>query len=94
MSKKKTKKREDSENYEVTRNEVRKRLWDWMIKANGDEKWCLLRADCIKRLHDAILVIKGKSFDHKAKYSDIPLELRLEATSLMIYKEDIENMML
>lgn len=94
MSKKKTKKQKESENYDVVRDEVRKKLWDWMIESNGEDKWYFLRNDCIKRLHDTILTIKGKSFDHKVKYSDIPIELRLEATSLMIYKEDIENMIL
>ena len=82
----------DEKEYVKIRDNVRNKLWDWMVQCNGNN-WLYYRRECMNKLKKSILIMKSKNPDKKVNYYDIPNELRLEAINLMIYKEDVEKLL-
>lgn len=67
----------------------RKRMWDWMIKANGEERWLKMRAEALQVIKfEASKIKKEKGY---VKYTDLPDWLRLKAIDLMYYPEDVKR---
>ena len=70
-------------------SEVRERLWNWMIEANGAEKWISMRNDIVKIIRkEAVKVRAQKGY---VTYADLPDWVRLRAIDLMYYPEDVKR---
>lgn len=70
-------------------SEVRERLWNWMIEANGAEKWISMRNDIVKIIRkEAVKVRAQKGY---VTYADLPNWVRLRAIDLMYYPEDVKR---
>lgn len=59
---------------------VREKLWNWMITANGQEKWFSMRAEAIK--------IKAQN--GYVTYADLPDWVKSMAIDHMYYPEDVK----
>lgn len=70
-------------------SEDRERLWNWMIEANGAEKWISMRNDIVKIIRkEAVKVRAQKGY---VTYADLPNWVRLRAIDLMYYPEDVKR---
>ena len=70
-------------------SEVRERLWNWMIKANGEEKWISMRNEIVEIIRkEAAKVRAQKGY---VTYDDLPDWVRLRAIDLMYYPEDVKR---
>lgn len=72
-------------------SEVRERLWNWMIEANGEDKWFSMRAKIVEIIRREASKIKAKK--GYATYADLPDWVRLRAINLMYYPEDVKRML-
>lgn len=69
-------------------SEARERLWNWMIKANGERRWFAMRAEIVEIIQkEAAKVRDQKGY---VTYADLPNWVRLRALDLMYYPEDIK----
>ena len=69
-------------------SEARERLWNWMIKANGERRWFAMRAEIVEIIQkEAAKVRDQKGY---VTYADLPNWVRLRALDLMYYPEDVK----
>lgn len=69
-------------------SEARERLWNWMIKANGERRWFAMRAEIVEIIQkEAAKVRDQKGY---VTYEDLPNWVRLRALDLMYYPEDVK----
>ena len=69
-------------------SEVRERLWNWMIKANGEQKWFAMRAEIVEIIRKEAAKIRARK--GYVTYGDLPDGVRLRALDLMYYPEDVK----
>lgn len=74
---------------EEKRITVREKLWDWMIKSNGEQKWFSMRAEIVQVIKQEALKIRAKK--GYATYADLPDRVKLRAIDLMYYPEDVKR---
>lgn len=70
-------------------SEVRERLWNWMIKANGEEKWISMRNEIVKIIRKEAAEVRAQK--GYVTYGDLPDLVRLRAIHLMYYPEDVKR---
>ena len=69
-------------------SEARERLWNWMIKANGERRWFAMRAEIVEIIQKEAAKVRDKK--GYVTYADLPNWVRLRALDLMYYPEDVK----
>lgn len=69
-------------------NKVREKLWNWMITANGQEKWFSMRAEAVEIIKNEAIKIKAQN--GYVTYADLPDWVKSMAIDHMYYPEDVK----